>query len=748
MLWKIISKKLERAGFQPALFASYGKQIQNIGQIGKGLLTLRGPFDIMNYEFRQGVFIYPMSNAQGRYLRKTEKKKLPIPGWLFVVFSIFYNELVLHLWVADGLNVGRFLGILAFALGLGSMLSLLISLITHPKAEKWVTGVFTFLLAVIYLVEYFLFDAYKTFMTLAAVANGAGGVATGYLETVLSLLANNWWRIVLMLLPVILYLIFAGSKRANWKARTALGVSAVVMYLLGYGAVWGMTNDLPMLNPGCAFDTAVRSFGLNVALGLDAAQQMGFSQQEMFVPLATLPQTTEPVQTEPDTDALPDATEPDATQPPETEPPITGDNVLDVDFAALAETEENKDFAAINSYLASVTPSKKNEYTGMFKGKNLILITAEALHSSIITPEFTPTLYRLATEGIHFKEYYQPVWGGGTTSGEFTNLMGLYPADGVGCMNELLEQDMFFSIGNQLQDLGYFSRAYHNNDFEYYNRDETHVRLGYDEFIGYGNGIEEGVSKAWPESDLEMMQFTVDQYIDQQPFSIYYMTVSGHCTYSTRNNSMSRKNYDAVKDLNYSETVKSYIACNLELEYGMAHLVARLEEAGIADDTVIVLTTDHYPYGLAPSDTWSSSRDYLKELGASSSNNLTRDAAPLIIWSGCLEDQDIVVDEPVFSLDILPTISNLFGIDYDSRILIGRDVFAGTDPLVFWIDNSWKTDKGYYEAPKGKFTPNEGVTVEEGYVDYVKSLVKNKIAYSRNTQWKNYFDYIKPYLGE
>ena len=692
-----------------------------------------------------------MSKTKGKYLRKTEKtnKKLPIPGWLFVVFAIFYNELVLHLWVADSLHVGRFLAILAFAVGLGSVLSLLISLITGPKAQKWVTGILTLILAVIYLVEYFLFDAYKTFMTLAAVANGAGGVATGYLETVLSLLANNWWRIVLMLLPVILYLIFAGSRKANWKARTALGVSAVAMYLLGSGAVWGLTNDLSMLNPGCAFDTAVRSFGLNVALGLDAAQQMGFSQQEMFVPLGTLPQTTEPVQSEPDAeDVVPDATELDATQPPETEPPITGDNVLDVDFAALAETEENKDFAAINSYLASVTPSKKNEYTGMFEGKNLILITAEALHSSIITPELTPTLYRLATEGIHFKEYYQPVWGGGTTSGEFTNLMGLYPADGVGCMNEVLEQDMFFTIGNQLQDLGYFSRAYHNNDFEYYNRDETHVRLGYDEFIGYGNGIEEGVSQLWPESDLEMMQFTVEQYIDQQPFSIYYMTVSGHCTYATRNNAMSRKNYDVVKDMNYSETVKSYIACNLELEYGMAHLVARLEEAGIAEDTVIVLTTDHYPYGLAPSDTWSSSRDFLKELGASSGNNLTRDSAPLIIWSGCLEDKDIVVDEPVFSLDILPTISNLFGIEYDSRILIGRDVFSGTDPLVFWIDNSWKTDKGYYDAPKGKFTPNEGVTVEEGYVDYVKSLVKNKIAYSRNTQWKNYFEYIKPYLGE
>ena len=143
-----------------------------------------------------------MSKTKGKYLRKTEKtnKKLPIPGWLFVVFAIFYNELVLHLWVAASLHVGRFLAILAFAVGLGSVLSLLISLITGPKAQKWFTGILALILAVIYLVEYFLFDAYKTFMTLAAVANGAGGVATGYLETVLSLLANNWWRSVLMLL--------------------------------------------------------------------------------------------------------------------------------------------------------------------------------------------------------------------------------------------------------------------------------------------------------------------------------------------------------------------------------------------------------------------------------------------------------------------------------------------------------------------------------------------------------------------
>ena len=87
------------------------------------------------------------------------------------------------------------------------------------------------------------------------------------------------------------------------------------------------------------------------------------------------------------------------------------------------------------------------------------------------------------------------------------------------------------------------------------------------------------------------------QYIDQQPFSIYYMTVSGHCGYTLKANAMSRKNYDLV-DYDGSETVKCYLAAQLELEMAMESLIRQLEEAGIADDTVIVISPDHYPYAL------------------------------------------------------------------------------------------------------------------------------------------------------
>ena len=170
-----------------------------------------------------------------------------------------------------------------------------------------------------------------------------------------------------------------------------------------------------------------------------------------------------------------------------------------------------------------------------------------------------------------------------------------------------------------------------------------------------------------------MSDVTVPKYIDHQPFNIYYMTVSGHCLYSQTENAMTRKNWDKVQNVNHSDTVKGYLAANLELEYAMESLLRQLEEAGIADDTLIVLSTDHYPYGLEGGTTWGNKQDYVAELyGYDPKNHIERDHSALIMWSGCLEGKDIVIDTPTYSLDILPTISNLFGVEYDSRLLVGR----------------------------------------------------------------------------
>lgn len=234
---------------------------------------------------------------------------------------------------------------------------------------------------------------------------------------------------------------------------------------------------------------------------------------------------------------------------------------------------------------------------------------------------------------------------------------------------------------------------------------------------------------------------TVPQFIDQQPFNIYYMTASGHSVYSWSIHRVASLHRDEVADLDYSEPVKCYLAANLELEAAMTSLLRQLEEAGIADDTLIVISADHYPYGLEKSSTWSNSSNCLAELyGVDETTKFVRDSNTLIMWSGCLEGQNLVVEEPVYSLDILPTLSNLFGVEYDSRLLVGRDVFSDETPIVLWPDHSWKTDRGTYDASTGIFTPAEGMEADEDYVTYISSQVANKISFS---QWVQRYDYYK-----
>ena len=341
---------------------------------------------------------------------------------------------------------------------------------------------------------------------------------------------------------------------------------------------------------------------------------------------------------------------------------------------------------------------------------------------------------------------HQPAWGGSTSTGEYSVVFGIVPTAGVKSIKNTIGHDNSTTIGNKLRELGYFSCAYHNGYQTYYDRDKTHPGLGYDDYIAKGNGLEEGLSGVWPESDLEMMEYTLPQYIDKQPFSVYYMTISGHCNYGPGSNTMSKKNMHVLDSFEGSAFVKGFLACNMELEYAMEYTISELEKAGIADDTVIVISTDHYPYGLENSSAWGTDKDYLSELyGYSYSNVKERDHSALIIWSGCLEDDEPpVIATPTYSLDILPTLCNLFGVDYDSRLLVGRDVFSNEQPLVMWTNGTWLTEKGFYNTSSGKFTPSpDAGEVSDSYISEVKQTVRGLINFSKKVLELDYYKYFK-----
>ncbi len=672
---------------------------------------------------------------------------------LFFPVVLCYYEILFRIFTGGTLWQGGTAITILSCFALGFICYLPVSLSSRRRFNAVISAAISFLFAAAYLVEYFIFRQFMMFYDLNTTFGGAADAVGGFTSDIYALIFcwDGLSKIAVFLLPTVLVLIFGLKKKfpvkSTWRLRVLSGELAVLSALLVIFGIYRSSGFTLLADEHYSFQNAAQTFGLIPGIGMDvkhilAPKDDAFEQVEYPVlpPMpSTLPPTTpsQPDNTlspEPTPEATPAPTIPKPTKPPLVPVP----NQLDIDFDSLTTRGT---IGSLNTYVASLTPTMTNEYTGLFEGKNLIFITAEAFGLGVIDPERTPTLYRMATKGMQFTDYYQADIAG-TTGGEYQTIFGMPPTSAGMSFKETAGNNNYFTLGSQLDRLGYWGRVYHNNDYTYYSRHRTHKNLGYSEgFIGMGNGMEAYVKQQWPASDLEMFQGSISDYIDNQPFNVYYMTVSGHSRYTRTGNCMVKKHWDRVADLEYSELVKGYLACQMELEDSMTFLIGELEKAGIADDTVIVITGDHFPYGLNNEN--GNLNKYINELyGYTVTNTMEKDKNVLLIWSGCLEDMEpIVVSHPTCSLDILPTLSNLFGTQFDSRLFVGRDVFSDAPALVFNNNYDWKTEYGTYI--RGQFTPAfPDMEIPQEYVDAISATVRNKLRYCRGVLSEDYFGYL------
>ncbi len=664
---------------------------------------------------------------------------------------LLYCEILLRISTGGQLFQLGTVFMIVFCVAYGAVGYLLCSICKSQKWNRIIAVSLAALTAFPYLVEYFIFRQFGIFYDLTTIFRGAADAVTGFTKELFALIFcwNGFLMITLFFLPAIVLVIFGRRmplNRSNWRRRVAAVVGAALL-LLGCRGCLLLSEPLNLLwTNQYNFQSAVNTFGLITGVGLDIKNL--FSEEESEFEAVEFPIFTEaPTEATEITEATEapvqetESAEPNETVE-ETEPPIVTEppvvyvpQVMDLD---LDDPDASKSIRKLNEYVAAQVPSMTNEYTGLFKGKNLIMVTAEAFSAEVIHPVLTPTLYRMANYGIKFTDFYQPS-GAGTTGGEYQHIFGMLATDGGASFKKTRDNLNYFTMGNQLNRLGYYGRAYHNNDYFFYDRNKTHINLGYsDGFIGYGNGMEEYVSPTWPLSDLEMFQGSLSDYIDKQPFNVYFMTVSGHSNYYVAANAMTEKHWDRVSHLNESKLVRGYRACQMELEDSMAFLVSELEKAGILENTVFCITSDHFPYGLEQDP-------YLEELyGYDIKNNLQRDHSALIIWSPCVEKiGPIVVDSPTFTPDIVPTLSNLFGTEYDSRLLPGRDALSDTEALIYNLSYDWKTDYGTFISYNGKFTPADpDMELPEDYVKTISAIVRNKVNYSSGVLEYDYYRYL------
>ena len=633
-----------------------------------------------------------------------------------------YVELCLHLCVFGSMD--RYAGYpVLFGLLGGALCTLVVS--SLPKVLRQITGVFLVaaqvLLAEVQLVYHCIFG---DFMPVSQIGMG-GNVIVNFNSQLLYGIRQNLLKILLLLLPliaVILCLILRRAQalklRLRWKQTMASFAVLLALLLTVTGLMYvGRDNAFSVYRTFTNVNTSTDSSYKKIGMLATTAQELRYMLFSGSGSIMITPSSL------------------NISDVPRTYSSNSYNVIESIDFTALANSTDSDILKATDEYLSNATPTRKNNYTGLLKDYNLITICAESFCPWFISEELTPTLYKLSHTGILFENYYG-TFQSVTTNGEYTMCMGLYPdmsrTKTDSSFNVAGTNYLPFCLGNALKGMGYQAWAYHDYIGDFYNRNITHANMGYT-FKAADSGLAMKID--WPSSNLEMMEASVDDYINSgEPFHAYYMTFSGHYQYNW-DNAMSAKNKDVVKSLPDSEPVKAYIACNLELEYALEYLTQRLEAAGIADKTCIVLTNDHYPYGLTETE-------YNELAGQTLDTTFEKYRNSFICYVPGLPE-NIVVDEYCSTADILPTLLNLFGVDFDSRLLAGTDVLSTGIHMAVLSDKSFLTKTFRYDAGSETVIPaHADASISDETLEAYRLYVENKFQLSSNIVNSDYYAHV------
>ena len=637
---------------------------------------------------------------------------------LFCCTSV-YVELCLHLCVYRSLDK-RIVYPILFALLGGVVFSLLTSYL--PRILRQIVGAVLVAAQVLFAeVQLVYHGIFGNFMPISQVSMGEN-VIVNFSSQILYGIGKNLAAILLLLVPLAAMILGLALRkvlrvRLGWKqALATLGVLLTLLLVTSGIMYAGRNKPFSVYKIFTNVNTSTDSSFKNVGMLATTAQELRYmlfgNGGSFTITPSSLGTATRQLYSS------------------------NSYNVIEsIDFPKLAESTDDAMCKTTDEYLAQVVPTRKNSYTGLLQDYNLITICAESFCPWFISEELTPTLYKLSHTGIIFDNYYG-TFQSVTTNGEYTMCMGLYPdmsrTKTDSSFNVAGTNYLPFCLGNALKDKGYQTWGYHDYIGDFYNRNITHANMGYT-FKAADSGLDMKID--WPSSDLEMVEALVDDYLSsKEPFHAYYMTFSGHYQYNW-DNAMSDKNRDAVRDLPYSEPVKAYIACNLELENALTYLMERLEQAGVANKTCIVLTNDHYPYGLTE-------EEYNELAGQTLDTTFEKYRNSFICYVPGLSE-NIVVDEYCSTADILPTLLNLFGVDYDSRLLAGADVLSNGIHMAILSDKSFLTKAFRYDAGTETVIPaDESITVSDEQLEAYRLYVDNKFQMSSNIVNSDYYAHV------
>lgn len=637
---------------------------------------------------------------------------------LFNYLSLLFLEYIFMMLSFTSIETSSMLNVILFMIPVSILLTIITSLF-NEKTNKIITYIIFSILGFWYNVYYIfnaIFDTQFSLSVLKLSDQGLKFAKSGLIE-----IANHFYGVLLLFLPLVLSILY--RKKINYQKLTLKNIYIIIpLFIISiFTFIFNINNQKNTRYSIYDLYHNINDNALNI-------EKLGVLNATFLDIDRTIRGFEEHIITT-------DNQNKDNTTPKSDEDEVIeyGYNFLNLNLEELANST-NKDIKTIANYLIQEPIVKKNEYTGLFKNKNLVYITAESFSEIAVDENLTPTLYKLVNTGFHFANYYSSN-NLSTIGGEFQSLTGLYADSSILPTWRIGKNTFPYGLSTIFKNAGYNTYAYHDHYATFQDRDKYLKAMGFNNYLACYNGLEKRMDcSRWPNSDIDMINATYTDYIESdKPFLAYYMTVSGHFQYNFTGNKMSRKNKELVKDLPYSDTVKAYLATQIELDRALELLINKLEEANILDDTVIVLLCDHYPYGLTLNEINEIStyqRDAVVEIN---SNNL-------IIWNNKIKHKEIT--KPAMSIDVIPTVYNLFGLEYDSRLYMGKDIFSDTNGLAFFKNRSWVTDKGTYLSTKNSMTKtSEDVSKE--YINEINNLVSNRRNISKLIIKTDFYKYLK-----
>ena len=647
--------------------------------------------------------------------RSAHMKNLKIHPAIIYIITIIYLEILSKAIITKHIiNTG-----LIYTLIFSIPFILLITILTKSfnKTVNRTISIITMLFITFFFgmqfVYYILFSVPFSFSSI-----GMADQALDFVSIIKDTLIVYWYYILAIVAPFIIFLVL--QKKIDYtRYHKHAAISLIIMFITSYLSTFlclipneGESKKLyfNIDNPIAIID----KFGMLTYTKIDIKRQL-FGYDAELVLNTNFPTINNQTQTEKEPEEI-----------------VYGDNALDINFAALES--KNKDIQKLNNYMSKEQATSQHQYTGMFKGKNLIFILAEGFNEVAVDETRTPTLYKMINNGFVFNNFYSPVHLS-TTGGEFQATTGLVPTQSTLNIWKKEEPKIAYSLGHSFNNIGYNVQSYHNWTYKYYKRHITMKTLGYEKYTGCGNGLEKLMSCKWLPSDVDLINVTTPDYLGKEGnFMTYYISVSGHSPYNSSSN-IARKYLDQIEG-DYSSAVRYYLASQIELDKMLEQLITNLEEAGELENTVIALVGDHYPYTLT-TDEMNEISDYEKD-GVVEVNK-----SNFIIWNSEIEEP-IIVDKLGSQIDVLPTLLNLFGIEYDSRLIVGKDILSDTGCVAIFSNYSWVSDYGTYFANKKKFVLKDGKKLDnvDEYVKSMNNRVSNAYSISKMILDTDYYTYV------